>query len=207
MIITAISIPVALFSLWVLSGYLPTRNIAMPSYTVAATHPDYEVRQYDPYLIAETPRSGDSGSSGFNELFQYISGSNSGQSKLPMTAPVLKANEAVGQKLAMTAPVLQKEGGSGGFIAFVMPPGSRLEELPKPKSPQITLREIPAQKMAVLTFSGVASAEIIKEKTDHLLQVLQKDGVPVRSLPMTALYNPPWTPPFMRRNEIMVEIE
>jgi len=207
MIIIAISIPVALFSLWVLSGYMPTRNIAMPTYTVIATQPGYEIRQYAAYIIAETPQSTVSGSSGFKELFQYISGNNTAQTKLSMTSPVLKSEEGTGLKLSMTAPVLKQNGEGSGSIAFVMPPVYRLAELPLPKNPKISLREIPSHRAAAVTFSGYASAEIIKEKTAGLLRALMQDGVHVSSIPTTALYNPPWTPPFMRRNEIMVEIE
>jgi hypothetical protein len=207
MIIITICIPFVFFSLWVFSGYLPTRNIAMPTYTVIGTQPWYEIRQYVPYIIAETPLSRASGSSGFNELFQYISGNNIAQSKLPMTAPVLKSDVESGMKLSMTAPVLKQNREGAGTIAFVMPPGYRLEDLPLPKNPKIVLREIPGHRVAVVTFSGFASAEIIKEKTAGLLHALRQDGVLVRTDPKTALYNPPWTPPFMRRNEIMVEID
>jgi hypothetical protein len=207
MIIIAISIPVILSALWVLSGYLPTRNIAMPTYSVVATKPGYEIRRYDPYVIAETSLSSESGSSGFKELFQYISGNNTGRSKLAMTSPVLKSADGDGQKLAMTAPVFKLNSAGSGTISFLMPPGRRLEELPEPKSTKITLREIPSHQVAVVRFSGVADAGTIKEKTEHLLNLLRQDGVKIRSTPITALYNPPWTPPFMRRNEIMVEVD
>jgi hypothetical protein len=207
MIITAISIPLILVALWITSGYLPTRNIAMPTYSVLATKPEYEVRRYDPYIIAETPMASESGPSGFNELFQYISGNNAGRSKLSMTAPVLESAGEAGLKLPMTAPVLKKSGAGGGIISFIMPSGLRLEELPQPKSSRITLLEIPGHKAAVVRFSGVADAETIKAKTEQLLRNLQQDGVHILSIPTTALYNPPWTPPFMRRNEVAVEIE
>ena len=207
MIITAISIPLFLAALWIMSGYLPTRNIAMPSYSVLATKNGYEIRRYDPYIIAETSMASESGSSGFNELFQYISGNNAGSAKLSMTSPVLKSAGDAAQKLPMTAPVLKKGGAGGGVISFVMPPGLRLEELPQPKSSRITLREIPGHKAAIVRFSGVADAEAIKDQTETLLRNLQQDGVTILSTPTTALYNPPWTPPFMRRNEVVVMIE
>jgi len=207
MLVAAIGIPVALFSLWILSGYLPTRNIDMPAYTTVASKKNYEIRQYGAFSIAETAQEAEQGSSGFNELFQYISGKNSGDSKLAMTAPVLKADENVGRKLAMTAPVIRKDGDRGGTIAFVMPPGLRHDELPQPTSPKVTLREIPARKVAVVMFSGTADEKAIKGRTEQLLRALQDDGAVVLSQPETALYNPPWTPPFMRRNEVMVEIQ
>jgi hypothetical protein len=178
----------------------------MPTYTIIGTYVEYEIRQYDPYIIAETPLSGEQGSSGFNELFQYISGNNHNRSKLTMTAPVLKTHNGTGRKLAMSAPVLKQQGTAGSTIAFVMPPVFRLEELPLPKSPKIILRQIPGQRVAVVRFSGVVNARILNEKTEDLMCALHKDGVQIISAPKTALYNPPWTPSFMRRNEIMVEI-
>jgi hypothetical protein len=202
MILIAISIPVALFSLWMLSGYLPTRNIAVPTYTVIAAQPDYEIREYETYIIAETQQE-----RGFNELFQYISGNNTAQTKLSMTAPVLKSEGVAGLKLTMTAPVLKKAGEGSGSIAFVMPPGYTLAELPLPKNPKISLREIHGHRVATVTFSGYASAEIIEEKTAGLLRALMRDGIHAISKPTTALYNPPWTPPFMRKNEIVVDVE
>jgi hypothetical protein len=90
---------------------------------------------------------------------------------------------------------------------FVMPPGSVISELPRPKSPAITLRAVPPHTVAAITFSGFAGAAAIREKTATLRDALQRDGATITSGPWTALYNPPWTPPFMRRNEVMYEIE
>ena len=178
----------------------------MPDYTVVAVKSEYEIRTYDPYVIAETPQSSGPGSSGFRVLFEYITGNNQRQSKLPMSAPVLKSEQEVGRAISMTAPVLKREGNGAGMIAFVMPPGSRIEELPQPKNPKVTLREIPGHKVAVVSFSGSVDTKIIEQKTKRLLQALRQDGMQIISPPVTALYNPPWTPPFMRRNEVMVEI-
>lgn len=207
MIVTAIVVPIALLLMWILSGYLPTRNIAMPTYIVTAKTAEYEIREYDPFVIAETSQAKQGESGGFNELFRYISGDNSGEAKISMTAPVLKSDRTAGKTLAMTAPVLKQGDEESGSIAFVMPPGFRFEDLPQPTSPKIVLREIPRHKVAAVTFSGYAKEEVIKEKTERLLAALQKDGLVARAVPTTALYNPPWTPPFMRRNEILVEIE
>jgi len=210
MIIAAIFIPVAIFSLWVISGYLPTRGIDMTSYTIIEKNTDYEVRQYESFIVAETNRQGipsESMSSGFNELFKYISGDNVSQSKIKMTAPVMRFSEREGQKIPMTAPVLKQGLEGSGMIAFVMPPGSRIEDLPQPKSPSVRLRVVPPHKVAVITFSGYATDATIKEKTASLVQALQRDAIPVKSAPRIALYNPPWTPPFMRRNEVMIEVD
>ena len=202
-----ILIPAALLGAWVLSGYLPTRNVEINKYSVIAKKDGYELRRYEPYILAETPMQDESGNSGFNELFQYISGSNTGNSRLAMTAPVLQSESPAGQKLAMTAPVLQTEKKGGGVMAFVMPPGIKLEELPKPASPRVTLREVPGHKAAVLRFSGWGSTATVKNKTQSLAAALERDGLRAAAAPVSAFYNPPWTPPFMRRNEVMIEIE
>ncbi len=202
----AVGIPVVLFVIWLLSGYLPTRNIPMPSYTVIEKRTDYEIRLYDAYIIAETRQRSNDGSGGFNDLFRYISGNNASASRSGMTSSVLKSVEDEGKEIPMSAPVIKQGEGKSGVIAFVMPPGSTMEGLPQPKSLAVKLREVLPCKVAVVTFSGVASAGIIKAKTKLLFKALQRDGVQAKSLPSVALYNPPWTPPFMRRNEVMVEL-
>ncbi len=207
MTFVAIGIPIALFALWIVSGYLPTRNIAMPAYTVVEKRADYEIRRYEAYIIAETSQKDADGTSGFNELFRYISGNNVAASRIRMTSPVLKSDDGDGEKIPMSAPVIKRAEGASGRIAFVMPPGWTMERLPQPKSPAVTLREVPSCTVAVVSFSGVARADIIKMKTAQLLKALQRDGIQANSVPYVALYNPPWTPPFMRRNEVMVEMD
>jgi hypothetical protein len=207
MIPALVWISAALLGAWVLSGYLPTRNVDINKYSVIAEKDGYEIRQYEPYILAEAPLRDESGNSGFNELFRYISGSNMGKSKLAMTAPVLQSRPPAGRKLAMTAPVLEREGASGGVMAFVMPPGMKLEDLPKPASLKVTLRAVPGYKAAVIRFAGWGFASTVKKKTKQLAAALERDGLLAAPAPVTAFYNPPWTPPFMRRNEVIIEIE
>ncbi len=182
----------------------------MPAYTVSEKKRGYEIRAYEEFIVAETRRQGsptESMSSGFNELFRYITGENVNQSKIKMTAPVLGSAEDQGQEIPMTAPVLKQGQEESSTIAFIMPPGSTLEDLPHPKSPLVSLRVVPPHKVAVISFSGYATEEIIEEKTAELLQALQRDGMVARSAPRIALYDPPWIPPANRRNEIMVEVD
>jgi hypothetical protein len=207
MIPALVWIAVALLGAWVISGYLPTRNVEVNKYSVLAVKDGYEIRQYEPCILAETPLRDESGSSGFNELFRYISGCNMKKSKLAMTAPVLESEPPAGQKLAMTAPVLESVGGGGGVMAFVMPPGMKLEDLPKPASSKVTLRVVPGFKAAAIRFSGWGSVATVKEKAKQLAAALERDGLRAAAAPVTAFYNPPWTPPFMRRNEVIIEIE
>lgn len=185
-------------------------NIESPAYKVIEAKPDYEVRQYGTYIIAETDQRGsrkEAQSGGFRELFRYISGGNSAGSKVTMTAPVLQSTASGGRKIPMSAPVIKQADSASGRMAFVMPPGLSLEELPKPTSALIRLRVIAPQTVAVIRFSGYATEGRIREHTEKLLSALKRDGRRVHSTPRTGLYNPPWTPPFMRRNEVMVEIE
>jgi len=210
MIIAVICISTALLLLWILSGYLPTRNIDMPSYTIIEKKADYEVRRYESFIVAETTQPGNPAeamSSGFNKLFQYISGDNVSRSKIKMTAPVLRSSKDEGQKIPMTAPVLKQEQEGSSTIAFVMPPGSGIVDLPQPQNTSVKLRIVAPLKVAVITFSGYATDDTIKEKTAQLVNALQRDGIIARSAPRIALYNPPWTPPFMRRNEVMIDVD
>lgn len=210
MILYAIVTFVVLFALWIISGYLPTRNIESPVYSVIEAKSGYEIRQYGTYAVAETYQKGsrkEAQSGGFRELFQYISGNNLTRSKITATAPVVQSTAAGGQKISMSAPVIKQGEGDAGRIAFVMPAGSKLEDLPQPRSTIINLRAIPPTRVAAITFSGYASAELIRTNTEKLLAALKRDGRQVHSAPQIALYNPPWTPPFMRRNEVMVAID
>ena len=210
MVLSIIVIFITLFALWVISGYLPTMNIETPAYSVIEKKAEYEIRQYASYIIAETHQKGsrqESLSGGFRELFRYISGDNIARSKVPMTAPVLQSAEGGGEKIPMSAPVIKQGDGGSSLIAFVMPAGSKLEDLPQPRSTIIRLRVVPPERVAAITFSGYATGDTIRENTGKLLSALKRDGRQVRSAPHIALYNPPWTPPFMRRNEVMVEIE
>jgi hypothetical protein len=200
----------AFFILWMIAGYLPTRNIETPVYHVVETRSDYQIRQYDSYIIAETAQKGsqkESLSGGFRELFQYITGNNVARSKIAMTAPVLQSGEGGAEKIPMSAPVIKQGEGVSRCIAFVMPKGSQLDQLPRPKSANVRLRVVPPGCFAVIAFSGYPAEGKMKAKTAKLLAALVRDGRLTRATPQIALYNPPWTPPFMRRNEVMVEID
>jgi DNA gyrase inhibitor GyrI len=210
MLLLVVVIVMALFSSWVIAGYLPTRNIETPDYRVVETTSDYQIRRYASYIVAETHQKGsqkESLSGGFRELFRYITGANIAHSKIAMTAPVLQSGEAGGEKISMSAPVIKQGEGGASSIAFVMPKGSRLEELPRPKSAGVRLRVVPPGSFAVTAFSGFPTEAKLKAKIEKLLAALVRDGRVMRAAPQIALYNPPWTPPFMRRNEVMVEID
>ena len=178
-----------------------------PAYKVVSVNDGYEVREYAGYLAAETTVSGPGKEGlreGFRRLFSYISGNNEGSAKLSMTAPVLSGEP---EKVAMTAPVLQ-EAGDGGeqVVSFIAPAEYTMETLPIPKDPRIRIRQVAPFTAAALRYGGWTDPETIDRKTQELKSLLERDGrTPVPPF-LSAQYNPPWTVPPFRRNEIIVTI-
>jgi len=184
-------------------------GVKEPAFVMERSADGYEVRRYEPYLVAEAqvpPGTEDPLGTGFRMLFKYIGGDNQGSRKIDMTAPVFK-EEPRAEKIPMTKPVLRRQEQGETRVAFVLPPDYTLETAPKPNNPRIQIREIPTRRLAVLRFSGYATDSVVEEKRERLGHLLSRDGLsPVGGF-VYAYYNPPWTPPFMRRNEVMVAIE
>ena len=181
-----------------------------PAYTVAKElAPGIELRDYAPMLIAEvevrTNDFSEAGSAGFKPLAGYIFGNNSRRDRIGMTAPVQQSAE--GERIGMTAPVGRTQSEEGWLVSFVMPARYTKETLPEPRDPSIRVREIPARSVAVIRFSGRWSTESFEEQQALLLDTLLEAKIQTKGAPWSAQYNPPWTPGFMRRNEILVEIE
>ena len=124
--------------------------------------------------------------------------------KIAMTAPVQQQQST---KIAMTAPVQQQSSGNSWKISFVMPAEYSIETLPKPLNEHVTLKEVPAKQFVVITFAGTNSDKNMKEHEEKLMAYIQSKNLPVTGTPKYAFYNPPWTLPLMRRNEIMIEIQ
>ena len=187
----------------------PAMAIEEPAYEVLLETKHYEVRRYDPYIVAEVNVDDDfkrAGNSAFRILAGYIFGDNEPQQKMQMTAPV-ESREGV--RMKMTAPVAsQSMDGDGAFTySFVMERKYTMETLPKPTNPGIRLVERPERVMAVHRYSGTWS-EIRYEKHEKLLlDALATDRVETKGAPVFARYNAPFTPWFLRRNEIMIEID
>lgn len=188
--------------------------IEEPKYTVLEKSGDFELRAYAPMVIAETLVDGSLGeasSAGFKRIADYIFGNNTSQTgaseKISMTAPVGIAPEAVdkkSEKISMTAPVGMQKIADQWRMYFVMPSQYTLATLPKPNNPAVNLREIPASRVAVLRFFGLAGEEKTAYKTNELLAWLKNKQITPISAPELARYNPPWTLPFLRRNEVML---
>jgi DNA gyrase inhibitor GyrI len=203
---------VALMGVWIGVGYVPVRNIETAKYEVLSKAKGYEIRQYSSRIVAEVKVSGtykESVNNGFRKVANYIFGNNSASGSIAMTAPVLHEKEDTSEKIAMTTPVLhEKVGDKDSYtVAFVMPANYTMETIPKPKNTEVTLREIPPTKYAALKFMGYVPESKAEKKTKQLLDMLKRDNVSLAGSPTVAQYQPPWTPPFMRRNEILVQIQ
>ncbi len=196
--------------IWVGYSYLSVRGIEHPQYTVLKKHRGYEIREYDAYLAAEVDVEGtqkESLSRGFKLLFDYISGSNEKQVSIKMTAPVLQQGEEKSERIAMTAPVMQEQREESFVVSFMMPSNYTFDTLPVPKGQEVKIVQREKKKAAVLRFAGYATDERIKKKQERLKKYLDENGYQAISSFQLALYNPPWTPPFMRRNEVIYEVK
>ena len=178
------------------------------AYTVERTDGDFQVRRYAPQVVAETLVDGtmeEVGNKAFRPLFNYISGANRAQGKIAMTAPV--GQQAEGQKLAMTAPVRQEAVSNQWAVTFTMPTNFTLATLPSPTDEKVRLRAIPTRRMAAVRYSGTWSHERYERNLARLRDWMKTNGLIPAGEPIWARYNPPFTPWFMRRNEILVPTE
>ncbi len=201
--------------IWMLVGAISVANIETPPYEVVHKEKDYEVRTYAPQIVAEVTMDGeyrDAMSGGFRTLADFIFGNNKNRSagkapqEIAMTAPVLE-RKTTSAKIAMTAPVLERmDRGETRVIAFVMPRQYTMDTIPTPNNPKVQLRQVPPKTYAVLRFSGWVGASKAEQKKMEFAKILDRDQLQTIGPPILAQYNPPWTPPFMRRNEILVEL-
>lgn len=199
----------ALFLAWSVVGYMSNRSVAEPVYKIEKQAPDYEVRFYAPHLRAEVILEGgyrETLYGGFKRLADFIFGNNTASEKVDMTAPVISESS---QKIAMTAPVLLEtsETGNRRIISFIMPREYSLETLPRPNNPEVTIRKIDEQRLAALRFGGYATEDRANGKIRELKAALERDGLKITGEAQVAQYNPPWTPLWMRRNEIWIPVE
>lgn len=194
--------------LLVLGG--PTMAIEEPAYQILRQTPDFELRRYEPHLLAEVEVRGDFdevGGEAFRILAGYIFGDNQGESRIAMTAPV--SQQPVGTRIEMTAPVSQQPTGAAAdtyVVSFVMPARFTLATLPVPSNPRVRLREQPARLMAVHRYSGSWAESGYRKHESRLLDALGAAGLTPLGQPIYARYNSPFSLPFLRRNEVMVEV-
>ena len=207
-------------SLLVLLCHGQAMAIEEPKYDVIQTDGSFEIRKYAPILVAETFVDGDmdeASSKGFRLIADFIFGNNqvtdsNASSKIAMTAPVTA--EPVSKKIAMTAPVTSEpqsseytmQAAKKWRIHFVMPSQFTLANIPKPKNEAVSLKEIPSKYFVVYTYSWLNTLSRVQTKTDEAIDWANRKGLKVIGAPQLSRYDPPWTPPMFKRNEIMLEV-
>jgi len=200
-----------------LPAILALAHFALPGLTHAVEEPDYkvirdlgeiELRQYAPYVVAEVLVAGPAeaaGNQAFPILAGYIFGKNKGERKFAMTAPVTQS--AAPARMAMTAPVTQAAADGGFTVQFVLPREITLESAPEPLDARVRLRAMPAQRLAVIRFSGFWSESNYLEHLGKLTTTLRAAQLAWSGPPVYSRYNAPWTPWFMRRNEVWLKLD
>ena len=176
-------------------------------YTVSVQQDKLEIREYAPSIVAEVVVNGDfedASGAAFRKLFKYISGDNTGRSKIAMTSPVTQKQES--EKIAMTSPVGQRKSDQGWVISFMMPDSYTMDTIPLPDDPSVVLREIPAYRAAAIRYSGRWSEKAYRKQLSLLLQWIEEKNLEITGEPIWARYNAPFTPWFMRRNEILIPV-
>lgn len=177
-------------------------------FTVVTKDGDFEVRDYAGQIVAEVlvdKDFEDAGNAAFRKLFGYISGDNLAKKDIAMTAPV--AQQEQGEKIAMTSPVGQRVSPEGWAVSFMMPSGFTLDTTPEPTDPAVVIREIPQQRMAAIRYSGRWTEKNYQKYLAELESWIEARGLTVVGNPVWAKYNPPFTPPFWRRNEILIPVQ
>ena len=181
-----------------------------PKYSVLKEYENFEIRNYDSYLVAEVDIEGSynkTGNEAFRILAGYIFGDNQSSTKMNMTAPVESEAIQPSERMNMTAPVFSNKNVNGYTYRFVMESKYTQETLPVPNNSKIRITEIKDRVMAVISFSGRWSQKNFEKHEQILVNDLENEGIGVASEAIYARYNAPFTPWFLRRNEIMFEIE
>jgi hypothetical protein len=181
-----------------------------PHYVGMPVSDGVEVRRYGPRIAAETTVTGDEDrarSIGFRRLARYIFGGNHRDQEIAMTAPVSQQSGSRGDEIAMTAPVAQaRRSGDAWTIRFFMPSKWTMDTLPEPDGDDVTLVEVPGETVAVLRFTGDRGPSAVAAKTEELVATLRDKHIEVVGEPVAWFYDPPWTLPFRRRNEIAIPV-
>ena len=181
-------------------------GIEKAKYIVIEENGNCQIRQYEPYIAAETLVDSDfdnAGNVAFNRLFKYISGNNRKKESIAMTAPVNQQSE----KIAMTAPVNQQKSEGKYIVSFTMPSKYTLDTLPEPLDSSVVLRQIPAQKIAAIRYSGTWSQKRYIEHKTEIEQFIREKNLKTAGEDIFARYNPPFQLWFLRRNEVLIPLE
>ena len=212
-------LPLAICVLLLQSGcsLFGIRSAEEAPYSVLEEQGQYQIRQYESMIVATTIVDSDfdeAGKQAFRRLFNYISGANKAAREIAMTAPVLATEDVTtkdaatrGEKIAMTAPLIREKQDRDWRFSFVLPAGYTLANSPLPDDDRVSLQQIPARKVASLQYSGSWQQARFDLNSELLLEWVSEQQMQPISLPMVAGYDPPWTLPFLRRNEVLVDIK
>ena len=181
-------------------------NVEVPAYKILKKEQNIEIRQYPPLIIAEVKTTGsrqDAIGDGFRILADFIFGNNEGEKQLSMNGPITQQQ---GIKIAMTAPVQQEKTDTEWAISFIMPSKFSIDTIPNPINDRIKITQIPSKRYAVITFSGRSTEANLTKHTNELEIYMNGSSYSKVGNAKYAFYNPPWTLPFLRRNEVQFEI-
>ena len=181
-------------------------NVEVPAYKILKKEQNIEIRQYPPLIVAEVKTAGSrqaSISDGFRILADFIFGNNEGEKRLSINGPITQQE---GIKIAMTAPVQQEKTDAEWAISFIMPSKFSIDTIPNPINDRIKIIQIPSKRYAVVTFSGRSTEENLTTHTNELEKYINGSNYSKAGNAKYAFYNPPWTLPFLRRNEIQFEL-
>ena len=188
------------------------QNVETPDYVAVQSDGAFEIRDYPALVVAETTRSGarrEALGSGFGPLARYIFAKERAGETIAMTAPVIQQRPEVhAERIAMTAPVIQSPAGEDTWsVRFIMPSGYSLDELPAPASSEVRLREIPARRRAAVRFSGATTDAALAHQEAALRAWMTSRDLTAAGPAVYAYYNDPFTPGFLRRNEVLIDVE
>lgn len=185
-----------------------TNSLENPEYKILEKSGDIEIRDYKPYIVAEVKTEGkgdDAANKSFRMLADYIFGNNTVKKDIKMTAPVeVQENN---KEIAMTAPVEVSDNKGEMIMRFSMPSEFNIETLPKPNNDKINIYKIEAYKAAVIRFTWLFTEKRFKEKSNELREFIKSKGYTEISEPVKAYYNPPFTIPFLKRNEVIIKVK
>ena len=201
------SIQIVIAVVAIMISVMDVMAIEEAKYKVVEKDNRFEIRDYAPHILAETIVEGDlegAGNKAFDRLFRYISGDNRSRKKVAMTDPV--SQQPMGEKIKMTAPVGQRRVQKKWAVSFMIPASYTIENLPEPEGQNITLRQVPARRMASVRYSGFWSEKRYLKYKSKLVSWIRERGLTIVGDPIWARYNPPFTSWFLRRNEILIPI-
>ena len=187
------------------------QSVEEAPYQLVQKDKQFEIRDYAPLVVAETRVNAsfkEAGNEAFRKLFAYISGANESSEEIAMTSPVIAEtkNSGSGETIAMTAPVTSQKDGEAWRYRFVLPQTYSLDSAPRPLNPDVSLAETAPGRVATLRYSGRATAKAQSRNAEALINWIKSQGLVSQSEPRWAGYNPPWTLPPFRRNEVLIDV-